>query len=116
MRLGEVGILTDDVIRLADFYKSILKIDNNSNDSIHQTLIAEETMLTITLDNTKKSNTNQNICLAFTVDNVDEEYKRLLELGVRIIEGPMTRPWGARNMSFYDPDNNIIYFRSFLDK
>jgi predicted enzyme related to lactoylglutathione lyase len=116
MRLGEVGILTDDVLKLADFYKAILRIDNQSNDNIHQTLIAEETMLTITLDNSKKNKMNQNICLAFTVDDVDEEYKRLLDLGVRIIEGPVTRPWGARNMSFFDPDNNIIYFRSFLNK
>lgn len=23
------------------------------------------------------------------------------------------RPWGATNMSFYDPDCNIIYLRSF---
>lgn len=28
-----------------------------------------------------------------------------------IIEPPTKRPWGAVNMSFYDPDNNVIYFR-----
>ena len=27
----------------------------------------------------------------------------------RIIEPPTRRPWGAVNMSFYDPDNNVIY-------
>ena len=36
-------------------------------------------------------------------------------LGVRIIEPPAKRPWGAINMSFYDPDNNVIYFRQFRD-
>lgn len=116
MKLGEVGLLTDDVIGLAVFYKSILRIDNYSNDNVHQTLIAEETMLTISTNNTKKNNLNQNICIVFTVDNVDKEHKRLLDLGVKIIEEPVTRPWGARNMSFYDPDNNVIYFRSFIDK
>lgn len=116
MRIGEVGLLTNDVVRLANFYKAFLGIDNGSNDTIHQTLIAEETMLTVYNDNSVKNNNNQNICLAFTVDDVDAEYDRLLKLGVEIIEGPTTRPWGARNMSFYDPDRNIIYLRSFISK
>ena len=32
---------------------------------------------------------------------------------VGIIEPPAKRPWGAVNMSFYDPDGNVIYLRSF---
>lgn len=114
MRIGEVCLLSNDVVRLADFYKAFLGIDNGSNDSIHQTIIAEETMLTIYNDNSLKNNNNQNICLAFTVNDVDEEYNKLINLGVEIIEKPTTRPWGARNMSFYDPDKNIIYLRSFM--
>lgn len=113
MKLGEVCFLTNDVIRLANFYKELLGIDNGSNDSIHQTIIAEETMLTIYNDGTNKNNINHNICIAFTVDDIDKEYEKLINLGVEIIEKPTTRPWGTINMSFYDPDNNIIYFRSF---
>jgi len=114
MRLGEVSLLTNDVVRLANFYKALLKVDNGSNDNIHQTIISEETMLTIYNDGSPKNNNNQNICLAFTVDDVDEEYQRLLEMDVEIIEMPATRPWGTRNMSFYDPDRNVIYLRSFI--
>lgn len=113
MRVGEVGLLTNDVIRLADFYKALLDIENGSNDKVHQTLIAEETMLTIYNDGSTKNNKNQNICLAFTVADMDKEYQKLLELGAEIIEKPQMRPWGTCNMSFYDPDRNIIYFRSF---
>lgn len=68
MRLGEVGLLSNDVLRLANFYKAFLGIENGSDDRIHQT----------------------------------------------IIEKPTMRPWGARNMSFYDPDKNIIYLRTFI--
>ncbi len=114
MRIGEVALLSNDVVRLANFYKAFLGIENGSNDSVHQILIAEETMLTIYNDNSLKNNNNQNICLAFTVNDVDNEYNKLMQLGVEIIEKPTTRPWGARNMSFYDPDNNVIYLRSFL--
>lgn len=113
MRIGEVCLLTNDVVKLADFYKALLGIDNDSNDTVHQTLLAEETMLTVYSDNSVKNNNNQNICLAFTVENVDAEYERLLKLGAEIIEKPTTRPWGARNMSFYDPDRNKVYLRSF---
>lgn len=35
MRLGEIGLLTNDVVKLADFYKALLETDNNSNDEVH---------------------------------------------------------------------------------
>ena len=47
------------------------------------------------------------------MDDIDVEYQKLLAMGVEIIEKPTKRPWGAINMSFYDTDRNIIYFRSF---
>ncbi|MBD5549772.1 MAG: VOC family protein [Lachnospiraceae bacterium] len=113
MRIGEVSLLTNDVLSLTSFYKQLLEIENDSEDEIHQVLIAEETALTIYNDGSIKNNQNQNICLAFTVDDIEKEYKKVLAMGARIIEGPTKRPWGAINMSFYDPDNNMIFFRSF---
>lgn len=47
MKIGEVGLLTNDVVRLANFYKKLLKIDNGSDDEVHQVIISEETMLTV---------------------------------------------------------------------
>lgn len=114
MKIGEVGLLTNDVVKLSIFYKKLLEIENNSNDEVHQILIAEETMLTIYNDGSKKNNLNENICLAFTVDDIDKEYKKVLNLGVEIIEKPTVRPWGSINMSFYDPDRNIIYMRTLI--
>ena len=116
MRIGEVCLLTNDVPRLAAFYKQLLGVDNGSSDEIHQFILSEETALTIYNDGTAKNNRNQNICLAFTVDDAEKEYEKVLALGARIIEPPVRRPWGAVNMSFYDPDNNIIYFRSFPEE
>lgn len=113
MKIGEVGLLTNDVVRLANFYKLFLGTENDSNDTVHQTILAEETMLTIYNDGTIKNNENQNICLAFTVNDIETEYERLVSLGVEIIEEPKTKPWGTTNMSFYDSDKNVIYLRSF---
>ena len=93
MRIGEVCLNTNDVIRLANFYKKLLGIDNGSNAEIHQILISEETQLTIYNDGTNKKNNNQNICLAFTVEDVELEYEKLLAMGAEIIEKPTERPW-----------------------
>lgn len=39
MRIGEVGLLTNDVVKLSSFYKQLLGIENNSDDEIHQILM-----------------------------------------------------------------------------
>lgn len=38
MKIGEVCLLTNDVIRLANFYKLLFRIDNGSDDDVHQLL------------------------------------------------------------------------------
>lgn len=113
IKIDEVCLLTNDVQRHADFYKQILETENNSSDETHQFILAEGTALTIYNDETVKNDQNQNICPAFTVENIDKEYEKVLALGARIIEAPVKRPWGATNIRFYDPDNNVIFFRSF---
>ncbi len=114
MKIGEVCLLTNDVVRLSNFYKMLFNIDNNCDDNVHQFIITEETTLTIYNDGIIRKNNYQNICLAFTVEDVDIEYERLKSLGVEIVAPPVLRPWGAKNMSFLDPDKNLIIFRSFI--
>lgn len=113
IKIGEVCLLTDDVIRLASFYKTLFRIDNDSNDDVHQFIISKETTFTIYNDGVMRKNNYQNICLAFTVEDVDIEYERLKQLGIEIIDPPTVRPWGAKNMMFSDPDGNRVVFRCF---
>ncbi len=72
MKIGEVCLQTNDVVQMADFYRWLLGIKDDNKNSAHQTIIADETMLTIYND-------------------------------------------GTINMSFYDPDRNVIYLRQFTD-
>lgn len=46
---------------------------------------------------------------AFTiaVDDVDAMCKELASRGVKLLNGPMDRPWGARTASFMDPSGYI---------
>lgn len=113
MKIGEVCLLTNNVIQLSNFYKKLFSIENGSNDETHQFIISKETSLTIYNDGKIHKENRQNICLAFTVDDVDIEFQRLKEFGVAIVSPPTLRPWGAKNMSFSDPDGNLIIFRSF---
>jgi predicted enzyme related to lactoylglutathione lyase len=115
MFLAEVCLETNDVLKLAGFYRKILGIQSDDRDEIHQFISTDTVALTVYNDGTKKNNQNNNISIAFTVDDVDKEYNRLVNLGVPIIDPPTTRPWGARNMHFCDPDGNHVYFRSFPD-
>ena len=91
MRLGEVCILTNNVVRLADFYKGLLEIDNGSDDEVHQTILAEETMLTIFNDGCERERAGQSMCLAFTVEDIDKEYRRVVSLGCLLYTSPSPR-------------------------
>lgn len=113
MKIGEVGLMTADVCRLADFYKWLLGTDNGSDDRYHQVIISDETVLAICFADDAASMGRGGICLAFTVSDVDAEYARLLSRGVTVPDPPADRPWGARNMRFLDPDGNTLYFRQF---
>ena len=95
MKIGEVSLSTNDVIRLANFYKMLFNIDNDSEDDIHQVILTEGTGFTIYNDGKRRENNSQHICLAFTVTDVDMEFERLKKLGVQITEFPTLRPWAV---------------------
>ena len=114
MQLGEVCLLTADVPRLAAFYRWLMDVPQSCDDTVHQTVLATEPMLTVHHDGTHLCNVPQRICIALTVQNVDEHYARLLQAGVPILTPPTDRPWGARNLCFTDPDGNQVYLRSYL--
>lgn len=114
MKLGEISLLTNDVLRLASFYKALLGVENGNDDAIHQTILAEEPMLTVYNDGTVKTGNNQRMCVAFTVEDMDTAFALVRALGATVLEPPMRRPWGAVNMSFLDPDGNTVYLRQLL--
>lgn len=114
MIVGEAAIMTRDVIKSANFYRWLLGIEGTSDDAVHQELIAGETSFAICLADEGEDIGHGGITLGFTVSDVDAEYTRLLSRGVTILDPPTTRPWGARNMRFTDPDGNILYFRQLL--
>jgi catechol 2,3-dioxygenase-like lactoylglutathione lyase family enzyme len=45
--------------------------------------------------------------LTVLVDDVDALCSKLTARGVKLLNGPMNRPWGPRTASFCDPDGHI---------
>ncbi|MDR2258987.1 MAG: VOC family protein [Treponema sp.] len=54
---------------------------------------------------------NGTMVIAFqvkTYDEVDKEYKRLMDLGVECVFPPATMPWGHRIFLTADPEGNLL--------
>ena len=45
--------------------------------------------------------------MSVEVDDVDAVCAELAQRGVRLLNGPMNRPWGLRTASFTDPGGHI---------
>jgi lactoylglutathione lyase len=50
-----------------------------------------------------------------TKADVDQEYARLMALGVHSVQEPKTMPWGQRNFWIVDPEGNYIEVGAFND-
>jgi lactoylglutathione lyase len=48
--------------------------------------------------------------MVFLVDDVDEQARRLADLGVRVLSPPADRPWGHRTVHVADPDGFVVEF------
>lgn len=46
--------------------------------------------------------------ILFLVDDVDAWAGRLREAGVRVLTGPVDRPWGHRTVHLQDPDGHVV--------
>ncbi len=48
-----------------------------------------------------------NVDIYFEVENIEDEYNKILQKGVKIIHGIIELPW-QKIFRIYDPDNHII--------
>jgi len=56
-----------------------------------------------------KAEQQDTVCLVFAVENVDAEYRTLVEKGITPINEPHDRKdWGIRCFHLRDPDGNLI--------
>ncbi|GHV19704.1 glyoxalase [Clostridia bacterium] len=122
MQFTDICLVSDDVLRLVDFYEKLFDVQAIEKSALHSGLNVGG--LNLTIDGTPLSEDNpafnyisgessNNTIIGFNVGNVDAEYRRVKAFGVKTLNEPTTHPWGARSFQFRDLDGNIINFRSF---
>ena len=112
MLLRCINMVTTDVARMRDFYSMVLKAEyDESHGGPNRCEILTESVTLVLCKTDIPVVVHPECCgLEFQVENVDQEYQRLLSLGVKIEQPPVTYPWGWRAIAFRDPDGNNIDF------
>lgn len=117
-----ICLITKDVMELTEFYCKVLNAEFEG-DSSHTDIKTKGANISIfSVEGMEDMAPNSMVgagygsfTIGFKVDDVDEKYKRLKELGVEFVKYPKTYPWGSRSFWFRDPDGNIINFYCMMD-
>jgi len=108
--LRGVCLETLNVEKLVKYYEVILNIKSEGNNihsvfkkanlAIYNPKLGENRLINHSAIQEKS------FVLMFEVDNVDDEYDRLIAEGIEIVSSPEDKPWGTRAMSVLDPEGN----------
>lgn len=114
MKLNCINIATTNVTEMRDFYSLVFAKPYKEVVPNRFEILVGDISLVITHTDTKTP-VNPDCCgLEFVVDDVDTEYKRLLDAGIKIENTPVTYPWTWRAFGFKDPDGNNIDFVKYV--
>jgi catechol 2,3-dioxygenase-like lactoylglutathione lyase family enzyme len=112
-----ICIITHDVPRLRDFYRNVLEVKPEGDETFAYftslgavlSFYTEIGMETLAPGSTQGAGRGA-YTLEFEIQDVDREYERLTRLGVTIVKPPTTQPWGRRSVWFRDSDGNVVNF------
>ena len=121
-RIKGICIITKDVPGLCDFYQDVLQV-HGEGDETFSTFVTEGVQLSICDEQIMEQMAPKSMAgaghgcytLEVEVDDVDEEYHRLLGIHAPIVKPPTTQPWGLRSVWFRDPDGTLVNFYASVD-
>ena len=128
MELDCIGIFVNNMEKMVKFYSEIMGLKTKWNGEPNADLYPEfgtcriimygrndfEKMVSKEFNYPKGLNGTMEI--AFNLkkyEDVDMEYKRLMDLGVESVFPPTTMPWGQRTCYIADPEGNLLEMGSF---
>ena len=114
--LTHACVITDDVVRLRDFYTTILGAEpTRAHDDYVEfgtsrgaLSLYSKAKLEPYAPGATQPRSNKSVMLEFEVDDVDEEFARLQSLPIEWVKPPSTQPWGNRSIYLRDPDGNLV--------
>ena len=112
-----ITLFTENLEQAKEFYQNVfgLPVDyEDSNSAVFKFGDTLVNLLKITeanelIEPAKVANRESGARYVFTisVDDVDAMCTELVSRGVKLLNGPMDRPWGIRTASFMDPAGHI---------
>lgn len=108
MRLFGACIQTHNICQMVDFYKKIFMQEPVVDGGVDYRFYDAQ-LIIFKLEDENAAAT-KNAALIYAVENVDNEYQRLIQLGIKVDLPPTDKPWGVRSFVMNDPDGNTVSF------
>ncbi|MCI5816597.1 VOC family protein [Ruminococcus sp.] len=127
MRLDGFGLFVQDMGRMIRFYRDVLGFEiREDEDTSNVYLVKDGTLFLLygredfekmthrRYEYLKGLNGHSEIALYVdTFQEVDDQFRRVVELGATPVLEPETEPWGQRTCYIADPEGNLIEIGSF---
>ena len=127
MRLDGFGLFVQDMGRMIRFYRDVLGFEiREDEDTSNVYLVKDGTLFLLygredfenmthrRYEYLKGLNGHSEIALYVdTIQEVDDQFRRVVELGATPVLEPETEPWGQRTCYIADPEGNLIEIGSF---
>lgn len=127
MHLDGYGLFVKDMGKMIRFYRDVLGFEiREAEDADNVYLVKDgtlfllygrsdfETLTSKRYEYLKGVNAHSEMALYVdTFDEVDEQYRRVLENGATSLLEPTTEPWGQRTCFIADPEGNVIEIGSW---
>lgn len=117
---NEIGALTlfvDDLAAARQFYLDVFALPVHYEDGESVVFRFGETLINLLAATAAAeliepaivapADSGSRLQLTIDVDDVDGRCAALVARGVRLLNGPMDRPWGVRTASFVDPGGHV---------
>src|SRR5262245_12598974 len=118
LKLASARIVSNDVPRLAEFYRQLTGISPVGNEDYVAFQTAGGTLALSSERAVKQhkalkaraavAGSNRSVIIEFEVTDVDQQRARLSTFVREFALEPTDQPWGNRSMLFHDPDGNLI--------
>ena len=105
-----ITIWTDDLDRLAGFYRDTLELPTHSVRPNFVTFEAGAVRLNVGLHSQVKGQTSEplRVMVNLGVEDIHRVYETLVGRGVAFIRPPEKEHWGGWVSTFSDPDGNVL--------
>jgi catechol 2,3-dioxygenase-like lactoylglutathione lyase family enzyme len=110
-----ITLFVPDLEACRDFYSRIFDVEVVYADSVSAVFGFSGTMVNLLAESEAPTLISPlpvgpgtpRMLLTIKVEDVDAESRRLEELGIVLLNGPVDRPWGRRTAAFADPAGNV---------